>query len=406
MKSMRQRDPRTIAVFGGTIVLIALAFALLSRSAIELGAATRPQASIEPAKVAKPPAAGDPSDAPPRKAAADGTAPQPPAGEKAPSGVADAEQGEGLDRAAALSLAAHAADDYRKRAQYPKWSQPLEEGEDPILRDRTVSPVTARGQDGHTTLTVFPDRVAFEWPDRVLLYAFLTIHGERVAAKDMRGQILTEALQPVADLVYSDEGAGADAAPGDRVYSAAFQPPVDRTPALSESFMVRVFAITPEDDEIVGVTGFQYSSPDAQLTGAYRDRPADGGLTVEAEVEVRNPGRFHIEASLYDRNGQRPVAWAQDAAELPPGRHWMPLRYFGRVLHERGIDGPYVLRFVALSTVTQMPNAKNRLVENAFVTAPYDAAQFSDAPFDDPDLLDAARRVEQDLQAGNLEGNG
>jgi hypothetical protein len=53
-----------------------------------------------------------------------------------------------------------------------------------------------------------------------------------------------------------------------------------------------------------------------------------------------------------------------------------------------------------------MPNAKNRLVENAFVTAAYDAAEFSDAPFNDPDLLDAARRVEQDLQAGSLESNG
>jgi hypothetical protein len=240
----------------------------------------------------------------------------------------------------------------------------------------------------------------------VLLYAFLTIHGERVAAKDMRGQILTESLQPIADLIYSDEGAGPDSVAADHVYSAMFEPPPNREPPLSESFMVRVFAITPEEDEIVGVTGFQYSNPDAQLTGAYRDRLADGGLTIEAEVDVRNPGRFHIEASLYDRNGQQPVAWAQEAGELSAGRHWMPLRYFGRVLHERGIDGPYVVRFVALSTVTQMPNAKNRLVENAFVTAAYDAAEFSDAPFNDPDLLDAARRVEQDLQAGSLESNG
>ena len=47
-----------------------------------------------------------------------------------------------------------------------------------------------------------------------------------------------------------------------------------------------------------------------------------------------------------------------------------------------------------------MPNAKNELVEDAFVTAAYRAAAFSDAPFNDPDLLDAAERIEGDLAPG------
>jgi hypothetical protein len=347
----------------------------------------------------------DSLDGPPRKPAG-ATAPRDPDPRDATADPAAGEEEEALGQAAIISLATHAANDYRRRAQYPEWSQPLEEGEDPILRDRAVSPVIAKGQDADTTLTVFPERVSFESPDSVLLYAFLTVGGERVAARDMRGQILTEALQPIAELAYSDDGRGADAAAGDHVYSARFAPAPGGDSALSESFLVRVFAVTSENDEIVGVTGFQYSNPDAQLTGGYRDRLADGGLTVDAEVAVRNAGRFHVEATLYDRDGQRPIAWAQEARELAPGRHWMPLRFFGRVLRERAIDGPYVLRFVALSTVTQMPNAKNRLVENAHVTAAYDADQFSDAPFDDADLLDAARRVEQDLQGGGLESNG
>jgi hypothetical protein len=404
--SMRRDDQRAFVVFGGTIVLIVLAFATLSRSAIELERSG--EARPTPEKVAAQPAPeGDSRDTAPRRPGAASTTAARAAEPGGPRGDdADGERADMPGEAAIVSLAAHAANEYRRRAQYPEWSQPLVEGEDPILRDRAVSPVTARGPEGDTTLTVFPDRVAFESPERVLLYAFLSVGGERVAANDMRGQILSEALQPIAELVYTDDGGNADAAASDYVYSVAFQPPPDRVPALSESFMVRVFAVTSENEEIVGVTGFQYSNPDAQLTGSYRDGLAEGGLTIEAEVEVREPGRFHLEATLYDREGERPVAWAQDARELASGRHWMPLRFFGRVLHERAIDGPYILRFVALSTVTQMPNAKNRLVENAYVTAPYDAAKFSDVPFDDPDLLDAARRVEQDLRSAPLEGNG
>jgi hypothetical protein len=76
----------------------------------------------------------------------------------------------------------------------------------------------------------------------------------------------------------------------------------------------------------------------------------------------------------------------------------MRLTFFGRIINQSQIDGPYLLRFVALSTTTAMPNAKNRLVANAYVTPAYRAAQFSPEPFNDPDLLDAADRMERDLQ--------
>jgi hypothetical protein len=79
----------------------------------------------------------------------------------------------------------------------------------------------------------------------------------------------------------------------------------------------------------------------------------------------------------------------------------MRLTFFGRILNQSEIDGPYLLRFVALSTTTAMPNAKNRLAVNAHLTGPYRFAQFSPAPFNDPDLLDAADRLESDLQEPN-----
>ena len=46
-----------------------------------------------------------------------------------------------------------------------------------------------------------------------------------------------------------------------------------------------------------------------------------------------------------------------------------------------------------------MPNAKNRLVEANYRTAPYDLASFTDQPFNDPGLLDAAARLERDQGA-------
>jgi hypothetical protein len=76
------------------------------------------------------------------------------------------------------------------------------------------------------------------------------------------------------------------------------------------------------------------------------------------------------------------------------------------VLRERGIDRPYPVRYVALSTTTAMPNVKNRVVQNAYVTSAYRATSFSDQEFGDPGLLDAADRVERDGLAGGLQRGG
>jgi hypothetical protein len=302
------------------------------------------------------------------------------------------------DSATAVSLARTTVDDYRQRARYPRWSQPLAEGEDPLLRDRTVSPVTSAGPDGaEPTLTVFPDQVSFESPRSVLLYAYLSAGGQRIAADSIRGSVVSEAEQPIGEIVYNDEGRDGDQVAGDYVYTARISADAG-LPDVTASYLVKVRAVTLEQQERLGAGGFQYSKPDAQLTGSYRDSRDGGDLAIDAELDVVETGRFHLEATLYSQDGQHPIAWAQQASELTPGRQWLRLRFHGLILHERAINGPYLLRFAALATATQMPNAKNQLVENAYVTGRYDAASFTDQPFNDPDLLEAADRIENAIQ--------
>ena len=77
------------------------------------------------------------------------------------------------------------------------------------------------------------------------------------------------------------------------------------------------------------------------------------------------------------------------------------------ILQERGVDGPYLVRNVALSTSSAMPNAKNRVADRAHLTGPYAANRFTDAPYGDQELLDAADRVERDIGGlGGLEAGG
>jgi hypothetical protein len=298
----------------------------------------------------------------------------------------------------APSLAAEAAKDYRTRARYPRSSTPLAVDEpDPILREREVTPISARGPRGEEpTLVVYPARPAFAEPEPVVLHAYLARGNRRVPALQITGQVLTEDGQVVGQLLYTDEGAGIDALARDRLSTAVFDLPPDAAPRLAASYLVKVSAITTEQEERIAAMSFQYARPHAHLTGRYRDALVDGSLLIGAEIEVAVEGRFHIEGTLYDSAGKQAVAWAQVAAQLSPGRHWLDLPYYGLILRESGIESPYLLRYLALSTTTEMPNAKSPMVTNAHLTQRYAAAQLTNEPFNQPDLMEAADRLERD----------
>jgi hypothetical protein len=247
--------------------------------------------------------------------------------------------------------------------------------------------------------------MGFESPEPAIVYAELTTRGRAVAARTIRGTLTTEELAPLGEVQFHDDGLDGDAVAGDGRYTVSF-PGEPLGGGLSRSYLVRVEAELDGDDVRKGATSFMYANPHARLTGNYRDAVVDGSLVVGVEIEVSEAGRFHVEATLYGSDGLVKVAWAQAAQSLEPGTHRLDLGYYGLILRERGIDGPYVLRYVALSTVDEMPNAKNRVVENAYTTRTYRTTAFSDRPFDDPQLLEAARRLEEDPMPAGLDVGG
>ncbi len=313
------------------------------------------------------------------------------------------EQGGGPDaRSAAIAMTKQLIEDYKKRAAYPPESKPIVQEQDPLLSDREVSPISAGGPDGEDpVLTVFPDQISFEENELPRIYAHLTVAGEKVAAREITGTVFTQEMVPVGELAFHDDGREGDAVAGDYVYTAAWSPPRDDR-ALAASYFVRVIAFSLEGIERRAGTSFQVSRPHARLTGRFRDRIDQGSLVIDAEVEVQQAGRFHLAATLYS-TANRPLGLAQTSAELEPGTHWLPLKFYGRMFHgvETGsgpVDGPYVLRFVSLMTTTSMPNALSRLAEPQFVTKPYRATEFTSAPFNDPFYLEAIERETEELR--------
>ena len=71
----------------------------------------------------------------------------------------------------------------------------------------------------------------------------------------------------------------------------------------------------------------------------------------------------------------------QFTTSLDKGRHWVPLEFYGLMLHDAQVDGPYLLKNLALARVT-MPMQRAPLTHPEYFTQAYQRTQFSSVRHD------------------------
>lgn len=311
----------------------------------------------------------------------------------------------------AQPLALSAAQDYARQARYPHWSSVLEVGAvDPLLGDRTPTRQSAAGPDGAgPRLTVWTSTISALPGETVTLFATLAdtpsgslleaaAHpGSSVRGARIVGELLGAQLGTLGSVSYRDDGVTPDSIAGDGVYVARSTLPTGRTPALgqADSVMVKTTALLADEQTRTAVGGFQFSNPAARLTGRYTDALKAGNLVLAAEVEVLAPGRVYLSGTLANAAGV-PFATAQAAQTLQPGKQWLELPFYGLAFHDRAMSGRMKLASVALSSTNGMPNALGPVLSDAHTTASYALTQFGKAPFDEPGLLETAKRLQRD----------
>ena len=306
------------------------------------------------------------------------------------------------------NLALDAARDDRAAARFPESSRPLADALDPLIEDRRP---TVQSQGSSPRLTVWASGIAFEAGQTVDLFAqledsradasliqqTLAALAKKPRAQGVEAEVRNAAGETLATVALRDDGKGADRLAADGVYSARWQLPAAHQPApgRADSLLVRTAAKLADGGERVAVGGFQYSHPGARLTGRYRDALQDGSLQLLAEVDVLAPGRYHLSGTLADLLG-KPLASAQAARQLDAGKHWLALDYYGLIFRELAAAGPFSLASVTLTSTVAMPNALGPVLHNSHRTGAFKLAEFTDRLFGQPDLLEAATRLERD----------
>lgn len=289
------------------------------------------------------------------------------------------------------------AEIYRARARYPEHSWVLAEGQaDPILSERVPSTQRARGPEaGDPVLEVWSSQVIYQVGEPVELLARI----EGAVPVRLTADVYDPAGNFVTSAVYR-------ARPGQAVRSARLENLP--TPERATPFLVQVEAVLQDGTTRRISSGFLLSNPGARLTGAFENAVVNGDAVVRAEVEVETAGRYHLKGVLANASGA-PLGVAQTAVELEAGTHWMELPFYGLMFHDRGVTGPAVLESVVLTRTGGMPNAPGPVLERAYRLPPQDLDRLTSRPFQDPQRIDAAERLELEAALSVLlreEGSG
>ena len=285
----------------------------------------------------------------------------------------------------------------RRKARFPPTSRRIENNVNPIVQTRAVKERLSPPSQGRTpTLVVFSSSLSYEAPSPIILFAkFIRDYPgdwSPLADAEIAGELVNAADEVVAQVDLRDDGQERDIEAGDGIFTTRLTPPAEDLAQWNGLIRARVYGRTGDGERRSATTRFYYGLPSAKLTGNYRDQLVDGHLQVLAEIDVKEPGEYRLDATLSGAQGL--LAWAQNTVVLAPGLTWMPLTFWGLALREANQPGPYELSSVALANMSEKPPQLNDATGTTYKTAAYKPGDFSAEPFDDPKLIERAERVE------------
>ncbi|MCC5813392.1 MAG: hypothetical protein JJT78_01430 [Leptospira sp.] len=144
----------------------------------------------------------------------------------------------------------------------------------------------------------------------------------------------------VASADVGDNGENGDAVAGDNIYTFQWRPMKG-----DWGDMTIEADITYGPGKRTKVTAAFFSSPNlpARFTGVFNERVDEGSLKVSAVLEVFKAGTYHLEANLKDKKNGEYIAYAIFDDKLKTGTQEVEFTFFGKILRDKGLDGPYII---------------------------------------------------------------
>jgi hypothetical protein len=208
------------------------------------------------------------------------------------------------------------------------------------------------------------------------------------------------------DLVYRDDGADGDPIAGDLRYTNRFVP--SEQGELQQASSARIEAYV----EVGGqrrrfLRDFVWAPRPVLEVVAIRDGIDDGSLVATLDCEVFEDGLYTFYGNLFAADGTTPIATSKRTYPLEAGRRKVKLVFFGKVINDQEVDGPYVLKDV--HGLRRMGDDEYNNVwwqhAGAHRTRSYASTDFSGDEWDDPEKRERLATFERVIaEAERAEG--
>ena len=337
---------------------------------------------------------------------------------------------------------------YRAWAAYPPDSRPLLKDHEDLLDFQTlrvnpqallyVDPLTHKPtkssyqcliQPAKHTVVGSEAQVVTFWCNRAPDGAFVPVELTEVILQK-RTPVGTKRL-PTPN--FNDRGEDGDRTARDNVHTMTWKPGASDWGEMDLTLKLKV----PEEKEgrEYELSSSFFSSPRlvAEFTGESRDRIDNGSLIVSAEINVRVPGYYELTANLFGADDE-PVAINRVKVDLKQGRQFVDFLFFGKVLRDRDVSGPYVVsglrgerknlpvlptelagktpaemeRLMQASLERPAASQPNREVmpasDKKLKTGAYRLSEFSDGEYDSPEKRERLRLYEEQVREAKTEG--
>ncbi len=304
--------------------------------------------------------------------------------------------------------------DYKAVSVYPHWSRPHSpETIEKLDWNRTVvSDLPMDDRDGGKTIYRFG---ASRWsvPHGEAFVSWIEVltagpEGTRIPAVVTDAQLISVESGRIGALVYHDDGKDGDEVAGDLRYSNRLVP--SQFPKLAaKAQQVHIEAIVEAGGVKKPITrDFAYSPRKvAEIVGA-SEQLRGGHLVVTLDLVIAEKGLYTFEANVMARDGT-PIVYGDKSYPLEPGKRTAELVMFGRALHEKGVDGPYVVQDIRGIRRFVDTDEQNFffVYGKTLTTRGYKHTDFSDAEWDEPERRDTIANFErliQDTKDGTIGG--
>jgi hypothetical protein len=258
--------------------------------------------------------------------------------------------------------------------------------------ENSPDPLASNGSGGSPRETVFPDEtklIAKTWKngeyfrmtkDEVQLYLEVEKEDNTIPV-EATAQIYNSDHEMIKEISYQETTKS-------NQYMASFRPEGDDFSRKLGKFYVKIKATESEDSEnrksIHLLEAFALNYEMATFRNRFRSKISKAKhLDFSAMYNIYQSGRYLLEATLYDNQGQL-VGYTENIVTLKRGRHWVPFQFYGQLFHLKKASGPYHLKCISLSYINDnLSTVDAKVYQTSYKTKTYRYDDFSSTPYDD-----------------------